>query len=369
MNAQGPDTVTPKGLSLAGPALFNAEYSKELQQYVHVWEMAVANQTTLPTRRFGDFELSLQNERNRAESRLRWTTIHSGDKLTGTFVQRTEKDDELALQKLMPFINRINITKQIVPAGTAPSTLSWTKLKSVVRYIDTIHAEKEDWDVVTDFHSLTDNEKDPETDFFVDVIREVVEPGTEPSGATGIWDEIEQVDEYHALRTRRVLDFVQGEISYENIRYTFPALLIGWDTDSIFLEAQSRTFFVLHPQIRQEETKIVVAKQVTNYSAEPEIVDPVLFSFKAEDLRYDGIIFNIDVRSVLFNNGSVFVGTNPADAFWGPNIMETFEWGPTNVTASDYLSLVGEEVKIGHTSQKVGKYNLYKTVQSYITLE
>jgi hypothetical protein len=367
MNAQGPDTVTPKGMSLTGPALFNAEYNRELQQYVHVWEVAVANQTTLPTRRFGDFELSLQNERNRHECRLRLTTIHSGDKALGTFVSRVEKDDELALQKLMPFINRINITKQIVPAGTAPSTLSWTKLKSVVRYIDTIHAEKEDWDVVTEFHTLTDVEKDPETDFPVDVIREVVEPGTAESDVEGIWDGIEQVDEYHAIRTRRVLNYVDGLVTYDNIRYTFPALLLGWDTDSIFLEAQGRTFFIMHPLVRQAETKIVVAEETTTFTASVQ-VSPALFSFKTEDLRYDGMIFNVDVREALFNSGSLFCLTHPDDTFWGGNIGETFAWGATDVTASGYLGLVGSKVTIGFTSKK-WKYNLYRNVTSKIVLE
>lgn len=365
MNAQN-DSVFKSTLSAKGPLRYEFLFNEEIQQFVHQWKQSVGNQESPQTRRFGDLVVEIRNDNNRCVSELTFQTIHTGDKTDGAFLSRPNVEDVHAVERLMPFIGKFTITKQVVAKGAQPSTLTFLLIKSEVIYMDEVHAIKVDY-AVTAFHTLTSSSKDQETDFPVTVVREILSNNPGISGSAGVQDEVEQLDELHWLRTRSTLNFPGSVISYDNIRFTFPALLLGWSTSSIYLEAQGRTFFVMHPQIRQEETKIVMAKLTTTFTAViPEL--PSLFSFKTEDLRYDGIIFNVDVRQCLFNDGSLSCSTHSEDSFWGPLIAETFTWGFTNVTASEYLGMVGELKNIGFTSTK-WKYNLYKNVLSQITLE
>jgi len=363
----GSAEFTPlQAMSKDGPPLMHYEYVPQIQQYVRKWEGSIPNADTSPAQRFGDIFVEIKNERNRKESRISLSTVITGTSTSGTFVSRVNKVNELALEKLMPYIATITKTTQVVPAGTSPDALSFTRLRSEVLYFDTVHAQKETWDV-TGFITLTGSKSDPETDFPVVIVREVFATNPGNSSSAGIEDEVEQVDEFHWLRTRNTISSGATVVSYDNIRYTFPRLLTGWSFDSIFLEAQGRTYPIFEPLLREEETKITVAKVTTTFHSTVQ-VPPVLYSFKTEPLRYDGIIFNVDLPAVLRNTGSLFVTTHEEDSYYGPLIGESFTWGSTNITASQYLGSIGQLKVVGFTSVP-WRYNLFKTVKTEITLE
>jgi hypothetical protein len=219
------------------------------------------------------------------------------------------------------------------------------------------------------FHSLTASTKDEETDFPVTEVTEVVAPGTNPSSTAGVWDVITDVDEFHALRRRRTISIPggDGQVSYDNIRYTFPGLLMGWDASANYIAAQGRTYPFFRPTLRQEFTKIVPARLTTSYSADVE-EPPTLFNFVQEDLRYEGILFSISERNLLFNSGSLSFSTNGDDTYWGGGLNETFTYDETVPSVSSYLSMVGDLKVVGHTSVP-WKYNLYRHVKTEVVLE
>ncbi len=191
----------------------------------------------------------------------------------------------------------------------------------------------------------------------------VVAPGDALPSNTGLKIYSKQeVDTWHAIQREEVVG--DGTTAWTRTFYTcepysFPGVLTGFTTASAFEEINKRSLLVITANVRQGfnmdvyhkhiETLVSTSEVATLIASTPlgdgsssalaALVQPV-----TKDLSYNGVLFSVNVGNVLCNDGTgankLTASTDPADEYYGTTLVDEFEYTATDITATEYASLV-----------------------------
>lgn len=208
MNSLTSEVARREDFRKKGRALSGLAFDRDIEQRVNTWEIAVVNQATPPTETFGYF-FDIENERNINEGKLKVRTVANAAGEV-VFVSRPDRVNEAALEQLMPHLKKFTKTQQIVAAGTAPDAITFTIIRSAITYIDTVHAEKENWVVdeaaSANWHKIVTVGEDGDTQIAVTETREIVEISTTVTPVPGSVISLTTIDEAHKLKVTKAID-------------------------------------------------------------------------------------------------------------------------------------------------------------------
>lgn len=213
MNSLTSEVARREDFRKKGRALSGLAFDRDIEQRVNTWEVAVVNQATPPTETFGYF-FDIENEKNINEGKLKVRTVADAAGNVA-FVSRPDRVNEAALEQLMPHLKKFTKTQQIVAAGTAPDAITFTIIRSAITYIDTVHAEKENWVVdessSVNWHKIVTVGEDGDTQIAVTETREIVEISTTVTPVVGSVISLTTIDEAHKLKVTKAIDTVALE--------------------------------------------------------------------------------------------------------------------------------------------------------------
>jgi len=250
---------------------------------------------------------------------------------------------------------------------------------------------------VSAWQTLTSYEYDHDLGMLLTVVESVVAHGTAiPSSTTTVGYSQRQVDSHRDILTSYTLPTAFDRTIYRSDQYTWPALLAVWDGStnptaavaadiiigSTFERATGRTVFKLKVPLRDsftEMTEMRVREEVISAASAATLLAAAvnttafgatndlgtattrarLWNPRPRDFSYNGLMVNFGFSNTLTNAITLTFTASGSDTYYGASTSEAFSVLATNITASDYIALIGSTVCIDDTIEQ-WRYGMYR---------
>lgn len=363
MNATDSNVDRQPHFAKTGQQLLGSEWSQEIEQQVTTKDMEVQH-GAVPTIVLGQLFPVVKNERNTNKSRFQVSEVpFSGDNTSPGAPQFTTRATKIwtppSYETLMKFSALVNVTKILQSRTTGIGALAFGDLKRTTRVIDTNHEELEIQHSPA-FTSLPSIEFEDEFSLPVAVTQTIVALGTGASPSIGFELLVTALDVKHALKTAKQFTDQSGFTYYDEIKFTYPSLLLAVETDTAFVVPQSRSYFQVNGELRDAFELLVPAKIDVTFTATQQN-PPTLFQPLSHTLHYDGTLFRAYFPNVINNGFTLTATTNTDDTFWGSVVSESHVFPASPTTLAVYNAAIGTLQPVSFKSER-WKYNLYKNV-------
>lgn len=218
---------------------------------------------------------------------------------------------------------------------------------------------------------LTGHQYDPDLNLTVTNTKQIVAAGASPvlytNGLLSYRDE--PID---ANKSARIITTVSSlpstRTEYKTGSYASPNLITNFGI-SLLNTPTFQTIVTVTPVMRAKRSYQTVYKTVTSFqygASDPTGV--TLFDPLSVTVLVNGLLFNLNIPDSLCNNfGPYTITTLPNNPVYG-YISDTLTVNATNVTATQYLGLVGTYKLISY-EQEYWKANIYRNVSVYVLLK
>ena len=411
-------TISDNTGNLLYDGLISVGFDLDSCAYVRNTDQEVPHETAAEIITYGVLDAAVKNEGNVHKSRRR-TTVATAQ------VPVVDKHLGTAWDQLQRFAVSWTVTKDMISSSAVPSTSAAVgTVPSLTVFGENTERNpsnfKREVIEVSAWQTLTTKAFDDELGIEYTLVESVVIPSaTLPASTTTSWIVAQrQVDALRAIRSTWTLTSAYASLSYETIMYTFPALLAQFTNPSTFSVANglvlgnafeqinARSVFMIHVNTREAFSAPVLSRvyeEIITSAARDTLIAAAnnaiawgtgaanwaalaagiaagtsdlggpslkanLFLPKTRDISYSGLMFNLNVPNVLTDARTLVATSNSADTFYGYPVSETCTIYASNITATEYIALIGKIVCV-EDSILQWKHGLWKRVRKFVEVQ
>lgn len=280
---------------------------------------------------------------------------------------RTRTDKAAVMQQ---FVCKTITTKNTQTTGTGVSAPTLLLQSSQIEDIDGVHEIKTDVTVDTNYDTLTDRYHEPIFQYPVTVQKDIVTKDFPlPDVVAGTDVTLKQLDCVRTLKTARSITIGDAVTLYDEVKFRFPSVLLGFNTADGFSTQARRSWFMVSTNRRDSFTKTTNAKVEISLHLTQPTPSTEIWDIIPKNLVHDGVLFNVNEQSVICDAGFLRANTHSEDTYHG-FAFENFNYGASTPTATEYdQAVANKDYKLISESIKPWKYNTWRREQVSIIPE